>query len=206
MALNIELWEDSGVATGTPAAGTTRHEVNNLGFKSAAWDETYPFVDYPVTRPYGGNLYTVSFKKYYYFKIYGTYDYAHKLKVSFTGNPSGAGAGSGIAPKVRVLYKWTNTYETPDNSLLAGSTYDPNTPLKMLPLLSTQGPEYAGSYVDEMTSNTTYYTQYLVTQLLVEPGNWDDYGNLNTMTLRIDFDERKSGLPGYDSELVNWEW
>ena len=72
--ITVEVWEDSGAVSS--GHGTTRAEVDNLGFKDSPLDETFTFADYPIRRPINTELFTVSYKKYYYFKFYGTYSMA----------------------------------------------------------------------------------------------------------------------------------
>lgn len=205
MALTVELWEDTGAVSS--GHGTLQQEVNNIGWKNSSLDETYPFADYPVTRPLSGYVHTTSFKKYNYFKIYGTYDDAHDLEIRFNGTPVGSGNGSGSASKVRIYYKWSSTYAVPNTTLLSGTFYDPSNPIILKPLLSTTGPNGTAVWTPTLAANTTYYTPYLITQLFVEPSEWNDFGNLNsTFELEIKFKESKTGLPDYDSNLVNWEW
>lgn len=207
MALTIELWEDYGAPTGSPLAGTTREEVASISWKSADLDESNSFVNYPVNRPYDGNLFTTSYTKYNYFKIQGTYDDAYNLAINFENDPAGNGGGSGVASNVKILYNWTNTYAASTTNLLAGSTYNPDSPQIWRPLLSTQGPEYPGTSVHDMTGDATFYTPYLVTQLIVYPGGWDDFGNISEdFTLNCTFNENKAGFPTYDATLVNWSW
>ena len=196
MALNLSVWEDSGAVVS--GHGTTRIEVDNLGFKDSALDETNHFVEYPIRRPIDDELFTLSYKKYYYFKFDGTYSSVRNFAAYFEGTPEGE------ADNVRILYKWTNTYQVPDNTLLDGIFYDPSNPPIWNPKISTVGPESATSYLTP-AANTTYYTQYLVTQLYIDKSDDDDYGNINT-SLRLKFllNEPKTGLPGFDANLINW--
>ena len=205
MALTIELWEDSG--TEVTGRGTIQQEVDNIGWKSSSFDETFPPVDYPIRRPLDNDFVTASYQKFNYFKIYGSYDYAHELEIQFEGEIAGNGGGSGVAKNVHLLYNWTNVYTTPTNTLMAGSTYNPSLPPVWRPQLSTTGPNGTMSPIQVFAPDTTYYTMYLVTQLVVYPGEWDDYGNLNgDFKFKLQLKERKSGLPDYDPDLVNWSW
>ncbi len=195
MALNLSVWEDSGAVVSSH--GTTRDEVDNLGFKDSALSEATHFVEYPIRRPIDDEIFTLSYKKYYYFKFAGTYSSVRNFTAYLSGNPVGD------ASKVRVLYKWTNVYEVPDNNLLDGVFYDPtNTPF-WNPKISTVGPEAATSYITP-AANATYYTQYLVTQLYVEKSDDVDYGNIGSLELKFLLNEPKTGLPGFDTNLINW--
>ena len=201
MALNLSVWEDSGAVVA--GHGTTRIEVDNLGFKDSPVDETNTFADYPIRRPIDDELYTLSYKKYYYFKFDGTYSSVSSFTAYLDGDPEGV-AGSGIASKIRILYKWTNVYAVPDNTLLDGIFYDPANPPIWNPKLSTVGPEVATSYVTP-APNTTYYTAYLVTQLYIDKSTSNDYGNLEeAFVLNFKIEEPKSGLPDFDTGLINW--
>lgn len=201
MALNISVWEDSGALIG--GHGTVRNEVDNLGFKSSSLDETFTFADYPIRRPIDDELFTVSYTKYYYFKLQGTYSELRSAAVQFEGQVDW-NFGSPNDRNVRIVTKWTNVYTPPSTNLLTGVTYEPEHPAVWIPKLSTVGPEAAVSYLNPV-ANTTYYTQYLVTQLYLESGDADDYGNLgNTLKLKFILNEPKTGLPGFDTSLINW--
>lgn len=200
MAITIEVWEDSGpVISGH---GTIRQEVDNLGFKESGLDESFVFVDYPVGRPISPETFTLSFKKYYYIKFYGTYSEIIDYALTFVGSPEGT--GSGTADNLHIIYNMTNVYAEPDNTLLVGTDYDPNNPPVIVPNLSTVGPENATGPITPV-ANTTYYTAYLVTQLYLDLSVDTDYGNLqDTFKLKFYLNEKKSGLPGYDLDLINW--
>ena len=207
MAITIELWEDSGPLTA--GHGTTRQAVNNLGWKDSDADETTEFVDYPIERPPNEGSpaqHTLSYTKYYYYKIYGTYDYAHQFSVSLSGvlEKVGAVLGDGYATDLDVLYKLTNTYVAPSNILLPGATIW--TGQSWTPKLSTVGPQNATASVPVLAADTTYYSEYIVTQLKAYSGEWDNFGNLDdNFELHASLVERKSGLPGYDPAYITWE-
>lgn len=216
MALTTQIWEDSGPLTGSPLAPTTRHEVSNIGFKNSGLDETFPFIDYPIGRPYLGGSptpYVCSYTKYNYFKIFGTYSKVINLSVSFA--PASIWTPtSNVAKNIRIYYKWTNVYEEPTNVLMTGGTYfDPyisSPPSLGIPNLSTTDPRDATLQIPVLTNNQTYYTAYLVLQLYVEAdplNSYTNYGNLKSdFALNINYTERKTGLPGYAPDNVNWSW
>ena len=177
MALNLSVWEDSGAIIS--GHGTTRDEVDNLGFKDSSLPESTTFADYPIRRPIDDELFTTSFRKYYYFKFGGTFTDVQNIAIQFLNDAEGV-AGSTIAGNLRILYKWTNIYAEPTTELLDGMTYDPSNPPVWSPKISPVGPEAATSYLDP-SANTTYYTQYLVTQLYLDKDiseEQHDYGNL----------------------------
>ena len=148
-------------------------------------------------------MFTTSYKKYYYFKFEGTYAEVQNIAIQFENDPEGI-AGSTIAGNLRILYKWTNTYAVPTTDLLDGITYDPTDPPVWQPKLSAVGPEVATSYIDP-AANTTYYTPYLVTQLYLDKSTDNDYGNLEAaFKLKMLLNEPKTGLPGFDTDAINW--
>lgn len=201
MALTLSVWEDSGALIG--GHGTIRNEVDNLGYKASSLDETFTFADYPIRRPINDELFTVSYTKYYYFKFQGTYSNVDSIAVHFEGQVDWY-SGSPNDRNIRIITKWTNVYTPPSTDLLTGVTYEPEKPALWLPKISTVGPEAATSYIDPV-ANTTYYTQYLVTQLYVDRGGFYDYGNLDTgLKLKLTLGEPKTGLPGFDTSLINW--
>ena len=201
MAITISVWEDSGALIG--GHGTVRNEVDNIGYKASSLDETFTFADYPIRRPIGDEMFTVSYTKYYYFKLQGTYSELRSVAVQFEGQVDW-NFGSPNDRNARIVTKWTNTYAPPSTDLLTGVTYEPEHPAIWVPKLSSVGPEAATGYIDPV-ANTTYYTQYLVTQLYLDVGSDTDYGNLgNALKLKFILNEPKTGLPGFDTSLINW--
>lgn len=192
MSLLIQIFEDHG-------AGPTAAEVNNVGWKSSIADETYLYADYPIARPDGINtLYTTSAVKYNYAKISGTYANATRVRFKLTGDVSGAApAGYDGTNKVRLYYKLTNTYSNAaydDQFLLSGSYIIPGQTLILAPFLSTTGPDAATDFVNLLSANTTYYTNYLATQLYVEQGAWNEFGNIGEFTIQFMVDEMDGSL------------
>lgn len=191
MAITLEVWEDSG--SEVSGHGATRHVVDNVGHKASGLDETVLFADYPIIRPSPGSAnesdnMALSYHKYTYFKVQGTYPVAAKLRVEVDGDLTGVGGSTGIASKVRMLYKWTNVYEAPTDQLLSGSTM-PNGTSIHIPMLSTVGPELATTMPTQLDGNGTYYTSYLVTQIMVDPSDLEDWGNIELLTFKLTLQE-----------------
>lgn len=192
--MTVEIWEDSGVA-GSPPAPVVRQEVNNVGWKLSLLDETFPYADYPVGRPIvGTSEYTCSGPKYNYGKIQGTYAAATRVRFHLEGNVIGAPPlGYDGTGKVRLYYRLTNEYAPPatfDQYYLMSGTYIvPGQSVVLAPFLSTSDPRNATSMVNLLSANTTYYTNYLITQLYVEEGAWNEYGNIGEFFIRITVDE-----------------
>lgn len=204
MAITLQIFEDSGAES--LGRGTVIQEVDNIGWKDSTFDETYEFSDYPLGRPYlNDDYYVCSYKKYNFFKISGTYPEAVDFKVFFQGTNNGS-PGTGVADKVQIFYKWSNVYTTPDNSLLNGTLVDfDNLPTWSMRYLSTTGPN--GTLVDTPTlaTDTVYYTPFLITQLVVYRSVWNDFGNIDpSISIKATVTENKTGLPGYDPDLILW--
>jgi hypothetical protein len=172
MAITIELFETTG-ATGSPIPLV--QTVSNIGWKNSILDETYPYVDYPISR--GNN----SFWKYNFFKISGTYAATpNTMLVQFLNEYNGGGAGTDEADNVDLYYKWTNSYATPDTSDLsaAGGTLLARTGSPLLHpqwtgaslQLSTTGPDGTFSTVTTLQhSNNTCCKYYILYEVLGDP-------------------------------------
>lgn len=192
MAITIELYEDTGPVSA--GRGSTTTLVDNIGWKDSPFDETNAYVFYPLQRPIHPSVYTMSYTKYNFFKITtDTLAPYSRLYINITGNYVGSPPSGyrGCNGKVKLFYKMTNIYQPPSNSL-TGLTYIPpgSGSLILLPFLSTTGPDTATSTLPiNLSSNTTYYTNYLVTQLFVEQGNWNDYGNIGSLNIQLVFRE-----------------
>lgn len=191
MAITLQVMEDSGpVLSGH---GTIRQVVNNIGHKSSGLDETTLFADYPIIRPSPGSYNEdqnagLSYHKYTYFKISGTYPAGAQVRVELDGDLTGVGGGIGIASKVRLLYKWTNAYQEPTDELLSGSTALNGQSIH-IPMLSTVGPEDADTLPSKLEGDTEYYTAYLVTQIMVDPSDLEDWGNIDLLTVKLTLHE-----------------
>jgi len=159
MAITFEIYEDTGIQTGTPLKGTSRAQVDNIGWKNRDLAEVYQYVDYPVNRPLDGELAGLSVHKYNFVKISGTYPKAARLRATITGNVNGGTSEIDILTtnKARLYYKWTSIYATPTNDILNGSLYDPSSSIIHCPMFDTAGPQHATSKLNSMATNTTYY-------------------------------------------------
>jgi len=91
---------------------------------------------------------------------------------------------------IRLFYKLTNIYEQPNSTWDGSLMYIAPGETKILyPAVSTTGPEAATSYLQYLTANATYYSQYLVTQLVVEQGTEVDFGNIGELNIEWYMDE-----------------
>lgn len=192
MSITVELWEDSGAAAGSPAVGTTRQSVGGISWKASALDETYPYVDYPVQRPDIDSAphHYVSYEKFNYFKMSGTYPLATRMRCTFIGAVDDSGVlGFTSTDDIRLYYRWASDYTTPVNTLMSGTYLVPGDYMVWTPFFSSSGPESATTRTNTLTANTTYYSAYMVTQLYVEPGVWTKYGNIGDIKIEFTVDE-----------------
>lgn len=193
MAITIQLYQDTGAVVS--GHGTTRIPVTNIGWKSNGTDETNSYVFYPINRPEDvATPFGYSFKQYHYIKISGAYPAGSRLRFNISGGvnatrPAGY-EGSGSA---RLFYKLTNTYQVPDDTFDGSMIFLPSGTTQMIyPTVSTTGPEAATSYIKHLAQDTTYYTQYLVTQLFVDQGLETEFGNIGELHITALVDEYES--------------
>lgn len=194
MAITMEIFEDSG-ETGSPVQPALSQSINNVGWKDSALDETYVFVDYPIARPIPPASYSLSYWKYNYVKISGTYPAATRLQLKLSGDPEGAAHDALVDCNggVRIYYKFSNTYSGNQNGLLSGTLYTPGSdPWFPLFTSSVNGPQDATTRINSMATDTTYYSNYFITQLYVEEGDWIDYGNIGAIQMRFTLHEYES--------------
>lgn len=186
MTITCELYQDSGAVVSSH--GTTRISVDNIGWKSSGLDETYSYVYYPIRRP-TTDPFTYSYMQYTYAKISGTYVKGRAPRFTISGNINGSPPSGYVGTTgVRLYYKLTSTYAEPTNTWDGTLIFIPSgSTITLYPKINTAGPEAAGGYVFPLAANTTYYTQYLVTQLAVEGGA--GYGNIGALTIAFHVDE-----------------
>lgn len=182
MALTVEYWQDSGPVTS--GRGTTRISVNNVGYKSSGLDESNPWVYYPVRRPQF-SLFNWSYTQYNYFKISGTYPAGKHFYIEVTHNVE--------AFKCKLYGKLTNVYQLPSNDWDSSLTYIPPGASIFVPRMSTSSPHLATTLPTTLSADTTYFSEYLVTQLYVEPDT-DMFGNLPAITFRAVVYDYESSL------------
>lgn len=213
MTIDISIYEDSGPEVS--GGGTTRSEVDNIGWKLDSQNEnasSYP--DHTIRHPDVDGDINASYVKYHHFKIFGPYARAAQPVIVLTlsrdppadfdgpsvpvdywfntPQPSPAVAKTG---PVRIGYKLTETYETPSALIDGDMQYVfPGQTVRIYPKLSNTGPDTGQSYVNYQSSGVTYYTQYIATQLLVEHNlTGDPWGNIPDFTMKIEFDEYEDG-------------
>ena len=188
MTIEVEVFEDSGALLS--GHGTTRQSVTNVGWKSSSLDETNHYVYYPVYR--SKTDWGFSYPKYNYIKISGTYAAGARPRMTISGSVIGAPpSGYTGTHKVRLYYKLTNTYGSQSDAMDGTLIYlPPGVTQTVYPRMSTTGPEVATAYTKHLTGSTTYFSEYLVTQLYVEPdATRFRYGNIGEIVIKFHMDE-----------------
>ena len=206
MAITLEMWENYGTPSGAYGAGAGIFLTDNVGWKDSPLDETYEYSHYPINRAHSDDLFSTSYTKYHYFRMYGTYTEIEDWVVNIEGSLRGAGNQSGIVDNVTLIYKWSDTYAEPTKDLLNGiptALSDKITiPVLRASVISPAGPMVG---VDDFAANTVYHTPYLITQLVTFRSDWKDYGNLPAdLKINSTLTEIKTGLPNYDPRLIKW--
>lgn len=185
MSITVELFEATGPLK-------TIEEADQMNWKAiSAIDSVYPYWQFPIKRPYenADELYNVSYVKYIYGKISGTYSKAKRVRWQLTDIPQ---LGT------KLYYKMTNSYVNPNQLLMGTGTYI-NSPVILFPCLSSVSADNASSYLMNLTPNTTYYTNYLVTQLYVPRGVWTNVGNTTQL---VRSEENPDGEPSMKIKLI----
>ena len=147
MAAIFKLFEDNGVATGTPSKGATRTEVSRTDWKNAD-DTTTAIQDASI------KIGERSFIKYNFYQITGTFNRVFNVKWGHTAGSVGTG--------VSLIKKIGGTYATPTTDALVGDNISaPSATLSALSM-STTGPEGASPTA---ILTAPGYTQYFATQI-----------------------------------------
>lgn len=188
MTITVQLYQDSGAVVSSH--GTTRISVTNVGWKNSGTDETNSFVFYPIQRP-TAVPFAYSYMSYNYLKISGTYPQGSRLRMQISGSVTGSPpVGYQGTTKSKLYYKLTNTYAVPSNAFDGSMIYLPEgVTQELYPRVSTTGPEAATGYLKYLATDTTYYSEYLVTQLFVEQGLDTEYGNIGQLKIKLFLDE-----------------
>lgn len=201
MSISLQLYEDTGPVLN--GRGTNRVAVENIGWKSDGTDDTgnhYAFS--PITRPQTQDeLWARSYKKYHFAKIEGTYPIASRVRIKISNGINGAPpegyegestlTADPLLNTIRIFYKLSNTYEQPNDNWDGELRLLETGERILYPSLSTTGPEGTQAYPQYLTTNTTYYTQYLITQLEVPYGL--GIGNIGEVNIEWYVDEYEDG-------------
>lgn len=159
MAILIDLYERTG------PAGLPIDEVSfNNNWKSEdRQDSLYKYYYYPIKRPEGDVWVNHSVPRFMFGKISGTFSEIKRVRWKIEG----LGLNSGL----RLYLKRTHTYIEPTNTFDGSLVYGNTDPLYIFPNLSTVGPTSATTRIESLTANTTYYTDFVMSQLWVDDTN-----------------------------------
>lgn len=177
MAITIQIYERTGTA------GSFEDElVTNMNWKSASLnDSLHKYYYYPVRLPQGSQHTNQSVTKYIYAKITGSYSLAKRVRWVIKG----------VADEhSRVLIGTADTFATPTASINGKLTTLPQDgkQVVLIPKLSTVSPTSGLALMPSLTSNTTYYTNFLVSQFILDkPAS--TVGNTNEYLVELVLDE-----------------
>lgn len=178
MPINIEIYERTG-----PSSSPTDTLVTNMNWKSQSLpDNNYKYYYYPVRLPRdmeGDPMMTCSVPKYIYAKISGTYNGAKRVRWRISSE-------EGVDVGARLNVGLRSTYTTPTPSYQGDlSPFQPGT---IVPRLSTTGPTGSPVLTPTLAANTTYYTEFLVTQFVLTDSA-TSVGNSNVFEVELILDE-----------------
>lgn len=188
MSVSIDLYEDSGAVSS--GRGSTIALIEHWNLKSSAdpavvYFPTAETLAAPLQRPTIPGQETLSYKKYLSFKLFGTYNKVKNLKISLTANSPTQ------ADKPRLFYKFSNTYQVPDNSydgeMICASADGVIQVPTLYPMFSTTSPANATTRQVVYGPDQTLYTNFLVLQLRI-PSNCSA-GNTAEFLLTLSCDE-----------------
>lgn len=182
MAATFEIQEDTGVATGSPAKGTTRTAaVTDVNWKNSGVQAT-AYSAAPITA--GNN----SFEKWQFGKFTGTFNQILDCKFAHTAGTFGAGLTLKGPPACtgdgdRLLY--TTPSATTNANLSNNMTTAIAIGSGVAVCVGATGPEETGK-ANEGTANPLY-TSYLTTQLQTTGSAVS--GDTATVTLTLEYSE-----------------
>lgn len=175
MSITIEIYERTG-----PIGSPTDQLVTNMNWKSQSLpDSLYKYFYYPIRLTEGEAMINCSVPKYLYAKISGTYAGARRLRWSLTGVKD---AGT------RILATCTPLYATPTPTLKAEMT-DMQDGTYFFPRVAAASTPQAFPVITPLlAANTTYCTEFLVTQFIVD-STMTTVGNSNEILVSLTLDE-----------------
>lgn len=175
MALTLEIFK----STGNPEVSEI---VTNSNFKlDGQANSVAEYYLYPIARPEDNNLLSESFANVIFAKFSGTYTkFARprwKIEVPDL-----------TLDKCKLFIGRRNIYSEPDGSYDGTLSYLNNQTVYLFPATGLINPTNATSYEYEWLTNQTIFTDYLVSQLLIEPGQDTDIGNIAPVKITLEVD------------------
>lgn len=176
MAITIQIFERTG-----PAGSPDDQLVTNMNWKSQSLnDALHKYYYFPIRLPQGDILASYSVPKYLYAKISGTYSKIKRIRWKIVGP-----AEDGILVRMGT----SASYSTPQPKLHGDLTWiQDNTEQLIVPRLSTTSPTGSPQLLNTLAANTTYFTDFLVTQLMITSPNIP-VGNTEEVGIMIVLDE-----------------
>jgi hypothetical protein len=180
MSTNIQIFEEYGpVSNGRGTVAETSDF--NLGRSNTFG---YPYYFAPLRRPLTNEDQTLSYQRYFFFRISGNPKAMKDVKLELS-----LGEGK-QATETQLFYRFTNTYQEPTNAYDGKMMYTKNQALTWYPNLSSSGPQNATSRGQILIpANSDLYTQYLVLQMRTNSGGWSDVGNTDEFKLTLKYIE-----------------
>lgn len=180
MSLNIQVFEEYGPVVN--GRGTIA-EVDNFNL-SRSNIFNYPYYFAPLRRPLINEDQTLSYQRYFFFRISGNTTTYKNLKIQLK-----IGEGK-QATQTQLFYRLTNTYEAPNNLYDGRMIFTKNAEEQpyFYPNLSSSGPTTATSRPILVPANSDLYTQYFVFQMRTNSGDWSDVGNTDEFKLKMTLD------------------
>lgn len=196
MSIDIQCFEEYGAPTSGRGTSidlgdiTTNPELGNFNLKLSPnpllpYYPTQDSTGYALVRPANAGDLVLSYKKYLYFKVSGSY--AAKLKdvriEILQDSPT-------QAQKSLLFYKQTSVYTQPNTDFDGKMIYtaNANPSLMIHPYLGTS-PIAAMTRGIVYGPNETFYTNYIVLQMAAQQSTWNDVGNTAEFQLRLSFKE-----------------
>lgn len=175
MAILIELFERTG-----PSGAPVDEAATNNNWKSEdRRDSLYKYYYYPIKKPEGDVWVIHSVPRFLFGRISGTFSEIKRVRWKITGLSMGSG--------LRLYLKQTHTYIEPTNDFDGSLIYGNSNPLYIFPNLSTVNPTSASTRVTSLNANTTYYTDFIKSQLWVDEAA--SVGNTTPVTFELICDE-----------------
>lgn len=175
MSITIEIYERTG-----PAGSPTDQLVTNMNWKSQSLpDSLYKYYYYPIRLVDGNGLINCSVPKYLYAKISGTYASAKRLRWQVKGV---------VEEGTHVLATTSPNYATPTPAFQGGMTAIQDGAYYFPRLTAGSAPGASPVATPVMAANTTYCTEFLVTQFIVDSSMFS-VGNSSEILVSLTLDE-----------------
>lgn len=179
MSLNIQIFEEHGPAVN--GRGTVS-EVSEFNLSTSS-SFGYPYYYAPLRRPLSNEDQTLSYQRYFFFRLYGNTGIVKNVKIQLL-------KGDALqATRTQLFYRASNVYQTPSNAYDGKMIYTKNEPVDWYPNLSSSGPTNATSRPLVLAPGSDVYTQYFIFQMRCNDGEWNDVGNTDEFKLKFSFIE-----------------